>query len=285
MESSARAWGPAGATPATVTAVDGARVDVRSARFGAARARLAVAGDYRPRAGDAVLVIGGDDGAHYVIGVLRALREAPAARLSAADGSSAVLEDAGDGGEVLRVRDAGGRLLFEHGAGCSVVHAPDGDLELSVGGDLSLRAGGRVRVEGAEALDLESPDGPVRLGSGADAGRSALSLDRERTRLEAGVIEARAETAEARATEARLVAGVLRTAVDRARSRVEVVERTAGRIVERAREVYREVEGLEQTRAGRLRLVASEALQVLGQRTLLKAREHVKIKGDKIYLA
>jgi hypothetical protein len=49
--------------------------------------------------------------------------------------------------------------------------------------------------------------------------------------------------------------------------------------------VYRDVEGLSQTRAGRLRLVAEEALHLMGRRALVKAREDVKVKGEKIYLA
>jgi hypothetical protein len=103
--------------------------------------------------------------------------------------------------------------------------------------------------------------------------------------VEARHVSTEAERAEVRVKEAHLVAGTLRSVVHRVRERAEVVERTAGRVVERAREVYRDVEELSQTRAGRLKLVADRALTALGRSTLVKAREDVKIKGDKIYLA
>ena len=67
--------------------------------------------------------------------------------------------------------------------------------------------------------------------------------------------------------------------------KVERIETTAERLVERTRESWRETEGLSQTRAGRLRLVARGALAAIGETALIKAEEGVKIKGEKIYLA
>lgn len=244
---------------AAVTAVEGARVSLESPAFGAASARVGVP-HYRPRVGDAVLVLASADGARFVVGVLRALREVPDP-LVAGDGSRASIERDEDG-EVLRVRDGGGRLVFEHRPGKSVVHAPEGDLVLATEG--------RLELSGAQGVHIDA--GPeLRLGA-------------QRTRLDTQDLRAAAERAQVQVKDASLVAGTLRTVADRVRERVETVERTAGRVVERAREVYREVEGLEQTRAGRLRLVAEKAFTVLSERASLKAREDVKIKGDKIYL-
>lgn len=286
MSEAASAWmaAPASITTASVKAVRGARVDVESPSFGSACARLAVAGPYEPRAGDAVLVASAD-GACFVIGVLRALREvegasppSPAARsITADDGSSASLEQ-GEDGPVWRLRDASGRLLFEHGAGKSVVCVHE-DLEVRAAGDLSLSAGGAVRIEGGERAALSSR-GAVELSSRG----SAVRLDGERAGVSGELFELRAQRADVTTKEANLVVGTLRSVAHRVREKAEVVERTAGRVVERAREVYREVEGLEQTKAGRLRLVASAALTLLGQQALLKAREDVKLKGEKIYL-
>lgn len=63
-----------------------------------------------------------------------------------------------------------------------------------------------------------------------------------------------------------------------------VLETRAGRILESARNVYREVEELAQSRAGRMRLIAKETFHLLGRTTLLKAEEDVKVKGNKIHL-
>jgi hypothetical protein len=56
-------------------------------------------------------------------------------------------------------------------------------------------------------------------------------------------------------------------------------------VIERARNVYRDAEELSQTRAGRIKIIAEKTVHVLGQHTLFKAREDVKIKGEKVYLA
>ncbi|MEC7521043.1 MAG: DUF3540 domain-containing protein [Myxococcota bacterium] len=255
----------AGAFSARVTAARGARVELECARRGQVEARNAAAG-YRPRAGDRVLVIEGEGGALFVVGVLTALREA-GEPLVAEDGSEASL--GADG--VLRVRDGSGALLFEHHGDRSVVHAPRGDL--------ALRAEGRVTLDGQEGVEARS-DGPIELASGA----SALRLDDDRASLVSPRLSAETEEATLRSKDASLVVGTLRTAVHRLRERVEHVDRRAGRVVEHAREIFREVEGLEQTKAGRLRLVAEKALYAIGGQTLLKAREDVKIKGEKVYL-
>ena len=271
-----------GIVTATVEAVHGARVDVRSASFGAVSARLAVPLPYEPRPGDDVLVATAEDG-RYVIGVLRALRGiAREEMLAAPDGSTAALAHE-EGGSVWRVKDREGRLIFEHtigegGAAKSVVHL-DHDLDVRAAGDLSLAAGGKVSIEGGAGAALRSK-AAVELASEG----SSLRLDRERARVEATILETHAERAELSAKDASLVVGTLRSVIHRLRENAEVVERTAGRVVERAREVYREVEGLSQTKAGRLKLVADTALSLLGASTEVKAREDVKIKGEKIYL-
>src|SRR5687767_13196688 len=109
------AFAPTSITTATVRSVNDARVGVESARFGASTARLATFGPYRPRVGDVVLVAEAD-GAHYVIGVVRALREIERT-ITADDGTSAAIEEDG----AIRLRDAEGALLFEHQPGKSIL--------------------------------------------------------------------------------------------------------------------------------------------------------------------
>lgn len=117
-------------------------------------------------------------------------------------------------------------------------------------GDLELRAPrGRVKIVAAQGFELETPSVHARVG------------------------------------EARVEGRTLSTTFDRMKTLVGVLETRAGRILERAKNTYREVEELSQTRAGRLRLVADKTASMLGQRAVIKAREDVKIKGDKVYLA
>lgn len=117
-------------------------------------------------------------------------------------------------------------------------------------GDLELRApSGKVKIVAAEGVEITTPSVRAEVGEATVKG-TTLSTTFDRVKTLAGVMETRAE-----------------------------------RILERAKNAYREVEELSQTRAGRLRLVAEKTVHVLGQRTLFKAKEDVKIKGDKVYLA
>ena len=270
---------------AKVEALDGAAVQVSGRGFGRASARLALpGGSYRPRAGDSVLVGRADDGGLYVVGVVRALREVASVRAS--DGTVAAIED-DDGQEVLRVRDPDGRLLVEHrpSEGKSVIHAA-GNLALRTDGDLDLEAAGAIRMRAGTDLELEGR-GDVRIASTDLEGQeaSSLSMREGRTQLRTERLGAELGRADIKLQEANLVVGTLRTVARRVKQEVGVLETRAERIIEKAQESWRETEGLSQTRAGRLRLVATDALQAIGEQVLLKAHEGVKIKGEKIYLA
>jgi hypothetical protein len=150
----------------------------------------------------------------------------------------------GEGGERLVLRDPGGRALFEYRPG-------DGRCVVHVPrGDLVLRTD-----EGG--IELDSARG-LRLGA-----KEAVTVEAE---------------------EVRLTGGLLESTFRRARQRIDILEVTAGRIVERAIETYREVTELAQLRAGRVRQVAEGSYHVLGERTLFKARKDIKLKGEKIHL-
>jgi hypothetical protein len=158
-----------------------------------------------------------------------------------------ILEDE----EPLRLHDRQGRLLFEYDAasGRAVVHVPSGDL------------------------DVEVPDGAfrVRARDGISLAGAEITAVAERADLVADRLAVRARRVE--------------TAVERVKHVVGIVESTADRIVERAKDVYREVEGLTQLRSGRLRMVARSTAELVAENALMKARERMKIKGERIHLA
>jgi hypothetical protein len=272
----AKLTAPAASAPlhvATVEAVRGATVEVRGPAFGRAAARLAVPG-YRPVAEDQVLVASADGG-RFVVGVLRALR--PVAEAS--DGTQAAVEEDDAGREVVRLRAPDGTVLVEHrvAEGRTVVSAralllqADRDVEVAAGGDLRLRAAGDVRVSAGREASLE-------------AAESGIGFRDDRAELHGGALGARLGRADLQVEEANLVARTVRTVAGRMKREIEILETRAGRVIERAKESWRETEGLSQSKAGRLRLVAEETLTVLGQSTLVKAREDVKVKGEKIHL-
>lgn len=272
---------------AKVVSVQNASVQVSAPAFGRSTARLAVPG-YAARAGDAVLVATADDGSRYVIGVVRALRESTAERaeVRASDGVRARLERDEEGREVLALRDAEDRLLIAHrpALGRTEIFA-EGDLALRAGGDLELDAAGTVRVAAGANLDLTGRD--VRIASSDPSGdeRSALTMREGRTELSTDRLGASVDRADLTVRELNVVTRTMRTVAGRVKREFEVLETRAERIVERTKESFRETEGLHQTKAGRLRMVAETAFTVLSDKALLKAKDDVKIKGEKIYLA
>lgn len=284
----AEQWGigPGLVSLAKVIAVDGGRVQVTGPSFGRASAQLATTGAYEPCVGDAVLVAGGDDGRRYVVGVVRALRQVGSSVKSASGAEASLSQD--ERGEVLRLHDASGQLLFEHHPelGRSIVHAPLGSLELRAAGDLELSAGGAVRVRSGTDLDLEG-GGAVRVATAklGDGAQSALTMEGGRAALETERLGVDVTRADVRVNEANLVANTLRTVAGRVKHQAQAIEIRAERLVERTKESWRETEGLSQTRAGRIRMVAEQAFHAIGERAVLKARQDVKIKGEKIYLA
>ena len=62
------------------------------------------------------------------------------------------------------------------------------------------------------------------------------------------------------------------------------LETVARRIVEKAKDVYRQVENLNQVKAGRMRTLVDGAYRVKAGRTALKSDGDTKIDGKKIYL-
>ncbi|MEM9191242.1 MAG: DUF3540 domain-containing protein [Myxococcota bacterium] len=193
------------------------------------------------------------------------------------------------GGERIYVANAEGALLFEYlpAEGRSVVYSPDGDLSFRAPkGSIELQAADEVTLRGRRAVTMESAEGVHLFIHDVQHGAMTFfNLVRRGAVLVAPRLETRADTAKLQVEEAELEGKELRSKFDRARMAVGVLETKADRILETAKEAYRETEGLSQTKAGRLRLVAEKTIHALGDRTLLKARKDMKLHGEKIYIA
>lgn len=172
----------------------------------------------------------------------------------------------------LRAGDAVVALPMRDGGWCVVavlralrVVADEARVVRVEEGDLSLEApAGRVTIVARDGVVVRSGESVVTVG---DAG-----------------IDAKTPRAELGATEARVVARSLTTVAESVRQVAEVVEVQATRVVERAKNAYREVEELAQTRAGRVRVVARAAMHLMSARAVIKAEQDVKVKGEKIHL-
>ena len=252
---------------------------VRFADGGRGAARLAVTG-YVPSSGDEVLTTTDDDGTAWIIGVVR---DTPALDALLADEADVAVAEP----EKRSVHDREGRLLFEYDPVThrAVLHVPDGDLVLCVpAGKLDLEARDGVSIRSPEPVTLESAR-RVRLEAAAGAQAASVEVEPGEVSVLGSLIRAAGRRAELVVTEARLRAEELESRTRRSKIVAEVIDTRAGRIVERARDSYREVERLAQVRAGRLRFAAEKAAQIVGDQLLLKARQTAKIKGERIHLA
>ena len=256
---------------------DDGRLRVTGATIGTVVASVAAGLDCVAEEGDQVVVAMSTSGESFVIGTLRAAGGSKPLAVATRTGASAAIA-ATEAGEILEVRDPAGALLFEYRAdeGRSVVHAPVGNLEFRADqGEIGFvaRDGVRIGVESAPVSDGE------RMASGE------LHVGPMGVRMRGPEVRVDAIRTHVKVDEARVVARSVAMVADRARHVVGVLEVQADRVVERARNTYREVTGLAQTRAGQVKLIAEDAIHMLSERTLIRARDDIKIKAEKIHLA
>jgi hypothetical protein len=177
-----------------------------------------------------------------------------------------------DGTPILALRAPDGTVVVEYRPtdGTCRIHAPR--VEVVAARDLDLRAGERVCVDAGRHLALSCGDTEIALGP-------------DRLRLDVRELEASATHTRWTSRTFALVSDAVETEARRIVQRAGEVETHARRVVERARESFRDVEELAQTSAGRLRLVAKHTLHAMGRRTLLKAREDMKLRAERIDLS
>jgi hypothetical protein len=149
--------------------------------------------------------------------------------------------------------------------------------------EVRTKEGARAVAEGSE-LRIEAADGSLvaryDAASGALVLASTSSVRVHAAKLELSaseVLSLEAPRIESRADRAEMSLGEVAWAVGRWDLR-------AVRIREHARDVFREVRGLAQTRAERVRTVASKTLQLLGARASMKAQEDVVVDGKRVLL-
>jgi hypothetical protein len=271
-----------GVRPAVITALDAedpARVHVRTASagergFGAA-ARIALAAPYRPSEGDRVLVaVDGDD--LYVIGVLHA--KEPASLPLPGGGSVAVR------GEGAEIRDAEGRLLVRYENGAASIAAPDGDLSIEAPrGRVIVRAGQGIALQ-AEGDIEQVARGSVALRAGGEEGASALEMGSAEARIETTRLSVKAEDTSVTTQQATVIARRIATTATALTQTVERYELNATRLIERARDTFREASELAQTSAGRVRMLVKDTYFMRSRRTSMTSAEDTSIDGSKILL-
>jgi hypothetical protein len=244
--------------------------------------RVAEIPGYRPTVGDRVLVARvtpapSEDGEEaYVVAVLHA-SAAPALVLS--DGSRAELVDG-----ALELRDGGGRLLVRYADGAAEVSAPSRDLTLSAPqGRVVIEAGTDVAI--AAARDVTHHAGRrVDVGAGVAGAAPQLRVEPIATHVKADRLHVEARSSRVATGEATVLARTIATTAEVLALNVDRYELTANRLVEKARDAFRDVGGLLQQRIGRARVIVDDAYSLYSRRTVLESKEETSIDGKKILL-
>ena len=173
-------------------------------------------------------------------------------RVDTPAGASATAE-----GDTIVVRDPRGVIVVTYDAtsGSATIAAPEGDLRLS--------AAGKVVVEAGTSLELSA---------------------RAKTRIQSVELELATELTQLRTKALSVVAGAIEGSASNVAMRLGRYQLTAERIRERARDVYRDVEGVVETRAGRLRTLVRGATQVRSGSTSIVSEEDTFLDGRRVLL-
>lgn len=183
-------------------------------------------------------------------------------------------------GDALELRDGAQRLLIRYENGHAEVFAPQGDLRLAA-------PSGRVLVEGQDVCIAAERDVSVtaprriELGTAADA---SLRLEGDKAKLHAGEVSVTTTKARLAAGEAELLAREIRTTAERIATKVTRYELEATRIVEKAKDTFRDVTDLAQTRVGRARTIVKELFTLRARRSVIASERETKIDGSKVLL-
>ena len=272
--------------PATLTGLDDlkclVRIEHEQASF-VIEARNALPG-YQPRVGDELLVSGENFRCCYIIGVLQTQGQT-GQTLKTPQGALARHRQK-HGRETLSIEDEQGHLLFEYDATekKSKLYAARGDLSLiATEGDIEMVSGKNIRCNSLGGIIMESATA-AQMRVATDDNQSAVSLTDKGLLLSSSNIGVKAKTGKINIDHGLYEGKTFKTILDRSKILVGKIETVATRIIERAKNVYRQVEELQQTRANRVRTLVEGSYQLDSETTYIKSKKNVNIDGERIHL-
>lgn len=187
-------------------------------------------------------------------------------------------------GSALELSDSEGRLLVRYEDGAAEISAPNGDLTLAAPRgavhvrsalDVSIESGRDVTTKAARRVRVES----TAVGTG-----SILELTPQRCHLSAPKLDIEAHRARMVAGKVALIARAVETTANNLATHVERYELRADRLVQRARDSFREVLGLSEESLGRVKSVVKGAYVLSTKRTTMRSRKETTVDGRKILL-
>lgn len=262
-------------------------VGIRQDAYRSQRARVALEGTSL-RLGDHVLAASQGSGETFVIGLLqRAVPSEPQPRYLDLRGGTRVVASGAPEGDVLRVEARDGRVLFEYDerSGRARAHVPDGDVDIvAPHGSIALRASSSIRLDAPRVSVAAEVEVDLSVGDPGAPSSSSFRLDPVCSRWTASHVQMTARRARFALGDAELAGRTATARLGRARIVVGRLETIAETIVERARSAYRTVRELTQLQAGRVRTLVDASYHLTANRTVIKAKQDVKIDGEQIHL-
>lgn len=210
-------------------------------------ARIAIATEVHVGIGDEVLVLGESPSDLYVIGILRA---SPLPDRITVDGGAYAAVAASPQADTLQVFSGRNELLFEYDEKHhrARIHVDSGDLEfITKDGNIVLSSARDVVIHG-NSVQVSGERGDIQLSQTNLSG----------TRLQAHYKQAKVV--------------------------VDCFEGVFQTLTERAKNAFRSVEQLAQTKAGRIRTLVESTYFFKAKRAFVKADEDYKIRAEKVHL-
>ena len=159
-------------------------------------------------------------------------------------------------GDALVVRDIAGAIVAVH-------DAATGETRIVASGDLVMQAGGRVVIAAGTDVDISA---------------------RGTTNIASPVLSATVDRASLHGREASVNVDRLVIAAQEISTLAGRFELRARRVIEQLGDVYRDVEGVDQTRAGRVRTLVAGVYRVFAQRSEVVSRDDSIIDGKRVLL-
>ncbi len=273
--------------PAKLTGLDDKKLLVRIEHEQASfviEARNALPG-YLPRIGDELLVSGENFRCCYITGVLSSSELQVEQTLESQQGALARCQIKNDH-ETISVEDEQGHLLFEYDVidKKSKLYAAQGDLSLlAPQGDIELVSGKKIHCKSLGGIMMESTT-VAQMRVASDDDQSAISLTDKGLLLTSKNIGVKARKGKINIEHGLFEGKTFKTVLDRSKILVGKIETIATRIMERAKNVYRNVEELQQTRANRVRTLVEGTYQLNSETSYIKSEKNVNIDGERIHL-
>lgn len=252
-------------------------------------ARLAIPYANLCKPGASVLVAGEGLNDIYIIGLLsKGHNEEP-------DHKSLVLKNGAKARitgntetERLEVRSRVGELIFEHDpeTGKSRVNIQSGDLEIvTQEGNIDFISAGDIRFSSQQSIELKSLLG-IRMMTTDLLGSilSSVTLNFKKLCLQSPIIGITAQRGDIHVEDSSYIGKKFVGRMGHAKLIVGKIETLANDIIEKAKSVYRTVEGLTQLKTGRMRTMVDASYHLKAKKAFLKAEEDFKVKAEKIHL-